>query len=96
MANKKEKTAGDLIEQIARLYGWNGRLTEEKAKNVFRNLLDEPTAKSISALNIRNKILYVQTNNAAARSNLSYQTSALLQQVNSVLGQAFLKEIRLE
>lgn len=95
MANKKEKTAGDLIEQIARLYGWNERLTEEKAKNVFRNLLDEPTAKSVTGLRVHGNILYVQINNAAVRTNLSYRTSTLLQQVNSVLGQAFLKEIRL-
>lgn len=84
-----------LIERLARHYGWNYRLDEEKAKSVFKNLLDEATAQTVTALNVKDSILYVRMNNAAARSNLSYRLSTLLQQTNQALGKPFLHEIRL-
>lgn len=84
-----------LIERLARHYGWNYRLDEEKAKSVFKSLLDEATAQTVTALNVKDSILYVRMNNAAARSNLSYRLSTLLQQTNQALGRPFLHEIRL-
>lgn len=84
-----------LIERLARHYGWDDRLYEEKAKSVFKSLLDDATAQTVTALNVKDSILYVRMNNAAARSNLSYRLSSLLQQTNQALGRPFLREIRL-
>lgn len=84
-----------LIERLARHYGWDDRLDEEKAKSVFKSLLDDATAQTVTALNVKDSILYVRMNNAAARSNLSYRLSSLLQQTNQALGRPFLREIRL-
>lgn len=84
-----------LIERLTRHYGWDDRLDEEKAKSVFKSLLDDATAQTVTALNVKDSILYVRMNNAAARSNLSYRLSSLLQQTNQALGRPFLREIRL-
>lgn len=93
MKKEKDGQAGELIARIAELYGWKERLDEEKAKTVFKNLLDESTAKSIMQVSVRNRILYVRINNAAARSNLAYRTSTLVQQINSVLAYPFIEAI---
>ena len=85
----------NLLERLARHYGWNDRLDEEKAKSVFKSLLDETTAQTVTAINVKDGVLYVRMNNAAARSNLSYRLSSLLQQINEALGTPFLQEIRL-
>lgn len=85
----------NLIERLARHYGWEDRLDEEKAKDMFRSLLDEATAQTVTAVNIHKGILYVQMNNAAARNNLSFHLSGILRQINQNIGKPFLREIRL-
>lgn len=89
------KKINGLIEQLAQAYGWEDRLDEEKAKSLFQSLLDEATAQTLTAVHIQNGILYARMNNAAARNNLSYRLSELLQQVNAALGKPLLREIRL-
>lgn len=84
-----------LLENLARHYGWEHRLDEEKAKSVFKSLLDEATAQTVTELRVQNQILYVRMNNAASRSNLSFRLSSLLDQTNQALGKPFLLEIRL-
>ncbi|MCM1169362.1 MAG: DUF721 domain-containing protein [Bacteroides sp.] len=89
------KKINGLIEQLAQAYGWEDRLCEEKARSLFQSLLDEATAQTLTSVQIRNGILYARINNAAARNNLSYRLSDILQQINAALGTPLLREIRL-
>lgn len=86
--------AGELIARLARFYGWEEHLRAEQAKNIFWELVNEETTRTIASLSISNSILYVRFTNAAARQNLSFRTSEILQEINRRLGQSFLSSIR--
>lgn len=86
---------GNLINRVARHYGWEEDLDRQKAESAFMALLDADTAQTITHLKVKENVLYVKMNNAAARSNLSYRLSELLNQVNAAVGQDLLQEIRL-
>ena len=85
----------DLITGLSRDLGWDERLAQEKAKRIFVASIGEKTALAVTALTVRNRILHVKLDNAAARTDLSYRTSALLKEINAALGGPILESIRL-
>ena len=100
MKRPATENVADVLQALARQYGWEDRLDEEKARQILLDLLDAPTRAHVLSVRFdknpaRRGVCYLQTDSAAARQNLSFHLEKLKSEVNRLVGAEVISSLRL-
>ena len=100
MKRPATENVADVLQALARQYGWEDRLDEEKARQILLDLLDAPTRAHVLSVRFdknpaRRGVCYLQTDSAAARQNLSFHLENIKGEVNRLVGADVISSLRL-
>ena len=76
----------DAIQKFLRSSRLSGDMQALQVEDVWENIMGKTVAKHTDKLKIINKTLYITTNVAPLKQELSYQKEAIRQRVNEPLG----------
>ncbi len=74
---------------------WKERYLVEKIKLDWEILMGKTIAKYTNDLAIKDGILYIFTNTAALKNELSYNKALLIEKINKHIGESFIKDVKL-
>lgn len=100
MRRPATENVADVLQALARQYGWEDRLDEEKARQTLLDMIDEPIRSHVLSVRFdknpaRRGVCYLQTDSAAARQNLSFHLENLKSEVNRLVGAEVISSLRL-
>ena len=76
----------DAIQKFLRSSRLSGDMQALQVEDVWENIMGKTVAKYTDKLKIINKTLYITTNVAPLKQELSYQKETIRQRVNEALG----------
>jgi predicted nucleic acid-binding Zn ribbon protein len=88
------KTLGEALEGLIRDLGLRGKLREYDAVLRWEEAVGPHIAKVATANRIQHGVLTVQVSNSTWRYELTMRKQELIEKLNTVLGEAVVKDVR--
>lgn len=86
-------SVSDAIQKMLNESHWKYRYQLTKLREDWELLMGKTVAKHTTDLMLREGVLYIYTNVAALKNELSYNKALLIAKLNKHLGEAFIKDI---
>lgn len=86
-------SVSDAIQKMLNESHWKYRYQLTKLREDWELLMGKTVAKHTTDLMLREGVLYIYTNVAALKNELSYNKALLIAKLNQHLGEAFIKDI---
>ena len=83
----------EAIDKMLKESHWKPRYQGTKLKEDWETLMGKTVARHTDDLKIRDGILYIYTNIAPLKNELSYNKSLLVAKINQHFGETFIKDI---
>lgn len=91
-----QQSLGEVIQDFLRESGWQQKLDEVKVITEWDKALGPSLARYTEEVFISNRKLHIRLTSATLRQELSYQKTALVQQLNEAVGREVIVEIVLK
>lgn len=88
--------ADELLSRLAQAYGWTDKFMSFKAQDAFRQLVEPEMNAAVSRIWLKDRVLYIEMNRAAARTELQYRVGELKEAINRKLGQPYIHALALK
>lgn len=84
---------GQAIRQLLKEYHLKPKFDEANVVASWERIVGKPVAKRTKRIYIRNKVLFIELDSPAMKSDLSFHKNHLLKTIESEFGNGVLKEI---
>ncbi len=84
---------GQAIKQLLKEYHLKPKFDEANVVASWERIVGKPVAKRTKRIYIRNKVLFIELDSPAMKSDLSFHKNHLLKTVEEEFGKGVLKEI---
>ncbi len=88
-----DQTLAEILQQWIKVMKVAPKLHEITIENQWATVMGKTVAQHTKALKLRGKVLYVEIDAAALRSELHYERERIRTMVNEMLGEPFLMEV---
>jgi predicted nucleic acid-binding Zn ribbon protein len=93
MAGSNEYTLKQAIEALINQYKIEERISETVVLNDWETIVGKLIARHTSNIYIKKKVLFIELDNAALRSELSYAKTKLIEAINKSLKSEAVEDI---
>lgn len=93
MRKRNEQKLGDAIREMLDRYHLNDKLYQAKVISSWDNVVGPMIAKHTRNIYIHHKVLYIEFDNAALRSELNYARQKLVVKLNEAAGAEVISEV---
>ncbi len=91
---ESEQDLGSTLARLVDYLGMGGRLHEQRAVEIWPEVVGDAIAAVTKAISIKNGILTIEVVNPSWRQELSYLAPDILSKVNRTLGNSLVKKLR--
>jgi predicted nucleic acid-binding Zn ribbon protein len=84
---------GQAIRQLLKEYHLKPKFDEANVVSSWERIVGKPVAKRTKRIYIRNKVLFIELDSPAMKSDLSFHKNHLLKTIEAEFGNGVLKEI---
>ncbi|MEG1762272.1 MAG: DciA family protein [Bacteroidales bacterium] len=95
MADYNTRPLKGVIGELMNLYGWKDKIDEKRALNAYEKCVEPPILQATQNIYIKNRVLHITLNSAAARNNFQYKLEEVKLAINQEVGRAILNHIEL-
>lgn len=94
MINKNDQTLGDVIRELLKEYGLEGRLNETRLISSWESVVGKMISKHTKNLYIRRKVLFVKLDSPALANELSYAREKIRKSLNEEVGHEVIEDVK--
>ncbi len=93
MSAHNEKTIKQAIDEMLRAYHLDDGMREAKVKEAWQKLMGKIILKHTIELRLKNHVLHVKLNSSVVRHELSMERTKIIEQINTEIKEAWVKDI---
>jgi len=93
MAKSNTHHIGDAIQELLRSYRLKSKFDETTLVTSWERLVGKPIAKRTKKVSVRNKVLFVELDSPAMKSDLNFHKTQILALFEKEFGKDLIKEI---
>ena len=93
--DKGEQPIGPLVKKLIQLYRMKSGMLEKDVLDAVKKVLGKHILEETTTVSFREGTLLMKLNSSVLRAELSYSKDKLKDHINSELGEALVREIRL-
>jgi predicted nucleic acid-binding Zn ribbon protein len=93
MKINSDRPISEVLKELIETYHLEGKLNEMKVVHSWENVVGEMIARHTKDVYIRNGKLFVKVDSPALKNELTYNTTTILERLNTVAGSKVISEI---
>ncbi len=83
----------DVIQQLLKAYGWQGRVDGIELVNSWEKVVGGIIAKHTQDMRVKNRILYIRLDSSVIRNELMMERSKIVASLNKEVGKDVIDDI---
>jgi hypothetical protein len=95
MRRSREQSIGEVIKDLLKNYDITSKFNEAHIVTLWDKLMGPSVAKYTVNIEVENRVLFVQLNNAALKQELSYGREKIKKMLNKEVGEEVLLDVRI-